>query len=104
MDPVELLLLSATFAAGVLGPFLVLFHEMGHAIAAIEAGRRPTVFVGRQPALVRLRFRSFDLHFHPWLIPARSDKRQHRHDGLCLYDPRGQPRPANGCDVGAVER
>lgn len=76
-------------------PLLVLIHELGHARAAVRAGRRPVVIVGKQPALIAHRFRSFELQFHPRLALDHFYPRTHPRDvpktylGECVFDPRG---------------
>jgi hypothetical protein len=79
----------------VVGPLLVLIHELGHASAVVRAGRRPMVVVGKTPPLFARRFRTFDLAFHPRLplshfYPRTPWQRIPKtYVGLCRYDPRG---------------
>jgi hypothetical protein len=75
---------GAFVAAYVLAPLEVLCHELGHAHAALRAGRRPTVRVGRQPAPLQRRFRHLDLHFNPRLNLSGGSL-----GGTCEWDSRG---------------
>jgi hypothetical protein len=72
----------------VLPPTLVLAHEMGHAIEAIRRGRRPVVVVGREPSLLDLRFRRFDLRLHPVLELTDAESAEMGADvaGWCVFD------------------
>jgi hypothetical protein len=87
--------LAAVVSLYVMGPILVLIHELGHAIAVVRTGRRPVVVVGETPPLISLRLRRLDLrlnprlplsHFHPGTPRGSLPK---TYVGICRYDPVG---------------
>jgi hypothetical protein len=75
----------------VLLPFLVLIHEMGHAVPGIRAGKRPTVIVGTGPPMIDHSFRTFDLRFSMRLGWSRFRRRPSEDDA-----------PLGECEMGYI--
>ena len=92
--PVVPLVLGMLVIFYVIVPLLVLIHELGHAVAAIHAGRRPTVRIGVAPPLISRRFHSFDLHLNrlplDYFYPRTPRKEVPKTPmGVCQFDPTG---------------